>query len=154
MKNGAVAEGDAFVVAINPVLLQHEWGGDAMPPRILQAAYQAGPPFVRISRETLEVTEVGYETRTGIKKASGSEVRTGVFDDPDYEALSGLFCSRVNVANPHPEFIGADFQLAPNPRAIAPLPDKFRLDGTYFEFAESEEAYSITPVDTAFTPCP
>ena len=151
-ENGAVAEGDAYVVAINPVLLQHEWGGDSIPPRLLLAAYPVGPPFVSFSRETLEVSEVGYRTRTGIKKASGSDVATGVFDNPDYRVLSGLLCSRVNVANNHPEYLGADFQLAPNPRAAVLLPDEFRLDGTYFQFAQSDEDYTVTPIETAFTP--
>ncbi|MES0098726.1 hypothetical protein, partial [Mesorhizobium sp. M0019] len=66
--------------------------------------------------------------------------------------LSGLLCSRVNVANIHPGYLGADFQLTPNPHAAVPLPNGFRLDGTYFQFAESKEDYTVTPVETAFTP--
>jgi hypothetical protein len=72
-----------------------------------------------------------------------SKVTTGVFQDKQHEGLSGLLCSRVDAANRRGE-IGQDFQLAPNPHANVPLPESFRLGGTYY-FAEIvDSGYKVT----------
>jgi hypothetical protein len=128
-----VSEGDAFVVAINPRSLGHEIF-DTIPPRILQAAFHIGSPAVSVDSKTAAVISQGVQTRMSILKASGSVVPTGAFLTPSGEALSGLLCSRVDAAN-RPSDMGGDFQLVPNPLAIAPLPPSFRLPGKYFEIS-------------------
>jgi hypothetical protein len=141
---------DAFVIAINP----RELGGweyaDTLPPRILQAAFNIGPPYLTINRETLKTVSEGFHFRDSIQKKKGQSVSTGVFQSNQYQALSGLLCSRVDAAN-HPQTIGEDFQLVPNPNAKQPLPEKLRLKGTYFRIAREGDGY-IAVAETEETP--
>lgn len=71
-----VAPEDALVVAINPRALRHEFG-DSDPPRILQAAYPVGFPYIALDPDTSQPTETGYTFRSEIKKSSGAAVSTG-----------------------------------------------------------------------------
>lgn len=59
--------------------------------------------------------------------------------------MSALLCSRVHAAN-HPARLGADFQLAPNPRAAVPVPSELKLRGTVFEPYPSQEAIRIREI--------
>lgn len=66
----------------------------------------------------------------------------------EYSGLSGLLCSRIDVAN-QPEKTGVDFELAPNPQAKVPLWNEFRLRGTYHKIDKTEQGYRAIP-ETAF----
>jgi hypothetical protein len=134
-----VAPEDSFVIAINPTRLKREFG-ESDPPRILQAAYAVGPPYIAIDARTGSVAEVGYQFRDRIKKEMGSEVSAGVFLENEYSHVSGILRSRVDAAN-KPERMGADFQLVENRKARAPLPDLFRLRGTFFRIDPSENEF-------------
>jgi type I restriction enzyme S subunit len=134
---------DAFVIAINPRGLGHEFT-DADPPRILQAAFAVGGPYVVIDSKTSKAIKSGFQFLSPIKKASGKQVAAGVFLREEYSGLSGLLCSRVDAVN-QPTQIGSDFQLVPNPQAKARLPDKFRLKGTYFRIEAAEGGYIAVP---------
>jgi hypothetical protein len=138
-----VAPEDAFVIAINPRRLGHEIA-DTDPPRILQAAFTLGSPYIAIDRETSKAVGAGYQFRDTIKKALGAKVSTGVFHQSEYAGLSGLLCSRVDVVN-QPEQMGTDFQLVPNPWAKVPLPQKLRLKGTYFRIEHTKDVYTAIP---------
>lgn len=144
---GIVAPEDALVIAINPRRLQHEFS-DADPPRILRAAFTVGSPYIAIDPNTLKAVEVGYQFRDKIEKSSGAKVSTGVFLLDEYAGVSALLCSRIDVAN-QPEKMGADFQLVPNPKANSPLPEQFRLKGTYFRVEHSADSYTVTPETAA-----
>jgi hypothetical protein len=143
LKAGTVTPEDAFVIAINPRRLGHEFG-DTSPPRILQAAFAIGSPYISIDRETLKAVDAGFQFRDTITKASKALVKTGVFHQEKYAGLSGLLCSRVDAAN-RPDRMGDDFQLVPNPQATVPLPDTFRLRGTYFRIEQAEDGYIAKP---------
>jgi hypothetical protein len=143
IKNGIVKRTDAFVIAINPRQLGFEFG-DANPPRILQAAFAIGNPYAAIDPKTMKIIKTGYQFRDSIQKASGATVPTGVFHQSDYAGLSGLLCSRVDVAT-QPEKLGTDFQLVPNPKARAPLWTEFRLRGTYFRIDRTDDGYVAVP---------
>jgi hypothetical protein len=149
LKKGFVSDKDALVIAINPWAIPFD-RRDANPPRILQAAYTVGKSFLAVDRKTMSGVGAGYEFRDHVKKGkkpSGEEpkVATGVFQEKDYAGLSALLCSRVEVAN-CPGQMGGDFQLAPNPHATIPLPDGFRLRGTYYDVKPKEGGYDVTPV--------
>jgi hypothetical protein len=82
VKQKIVAEGDAFVIAINPRRLGHEVA-DTHPPRILQAAFALGHQYVVIDQKTLKEVDSGYQLRSAIMKASGADegmVRSGTGD--------------------------------------------------------------------------
>jgi hypothetical protein len=144
LAKGIVSKDDAFIVALNPRGLCHDIL-DTVPPRILQAAFAVGNQYVTFDRETLKQVGEGFHFRDEIKKASGAPVSTGVFQQAEYNCLSGLLCSRVDVAN-QPAKLGEDFQLLPNPNADVPLPDKFRLLGKYFKVDRKGDEYSVTVV--------
>ena len=132
-----VSQDDALIVAINPKSLGREFL-DSTPPRIVQAAFPIGPPYVTVDANAGKVIGEGYQHRDAIRKASGKEVPTGAFLLPTGEDLSGLLCSRVDAAN-QPSQMGDDFQLVPNPLARALQPDSFRLPGVYFPVARQED---------------
>lgn len=142
LERGVVAKKDAFLVAINPKLLGHEYG-DTLPPRILQAGYRIGPPYAVIDAKTGKQVDAGYHFRDAIKKAGGENVATGVFMHEEYTMLSGLLCSRVDAAN-QPNEMAGDFQLAPNPNGRIQLPKSFRLSGTYFRPQSTKDGFNIT----------
>jgi hypothetical protein len=129
-QDGIVGASDALIVAINPNSLGRDLI-DTTPPRILQAAFPVGMPYVTVDPSGGGIVGDGYQQRRAIRKVSGSDVPTGAFLRPHGEDLSGLLCSRVS-ASKRPHCMGRDFQLVPNPLARARLPDTFRLPGTYY----------------------
>ena len=141
---GIVSKDDAFIVALNPRGLSHDYA-DTVPPRILQAAFAVGNQYITIARDTLKQVGGGFQFRDQINKASGTQVSTAVFQQVEYACLSGLLVSRVDVAN-QPEKLGNDFQLVPNPHAAVALPEKFRLRGTYFKVERKGDGYDVTAV--------
>jgi hypothetical protein len=152
LAKGTVSSKDALVVAINPWAIPFD-RTDGDPPRILQAAYTVGKPYAVVDCKTMTGVGSGYEFRDHVKKeknpsGKGVSVATGVFHDKDYAGLSALLCSRVEVAN-RPGEMGGDFQLAPNPNAAVPLPEGFRLRGTYYDVKAAGDSYQITPVQCA-----
>lgn len=146
IKKGIVRPSDAFVIAINPRQLEFD-DSDTQPPRILQAALSIGNPYLEINQQSMKVVGGGYEFRDKIAKSSGASVPTGIFQGDEYLGLSGLLCSRVDVAN-QPNEMGADFQLVPNPNATVPLPAEFRLRGTYYRIEGTKDGYVATPEST------
>jgi hypothetical protein len=143
LAQGIVSPEDAFIIAINPRRLGHEVA-DTHPPRILQAAFPLGNPYVAIDPNTAKPVETGYQFRDAIDKASGAAVSTGIFLLKEYAPVSGLLCSRVDVVN-QPTDVGSDFQLVPNPKATVPLPTEFRLKGTYFLIERAKDSFTVTP---------
>jgi hypothetical protein len=63
LANGIIAAEDAFVVAINPRRLRHEFA-DTDPPRILQAAYAVGSPYVALDPQTARPIDDFLSVRT------------------------------------------------------------------------------------------
>jgi hypothetical protein len=137
-----VSEDDAFVVAINPRDIPHDtW--DTIPPRIVQAAFPIGAPYVSLEGRTGAKLSEGHQRRFSITKLRGAKVSTGAFVHESGMALSGLLCSRVDAAN-QPGEMGANFQLVPNPLASVPLPTGFRLPGKYFPVDREGELLTVT----------
>jgi hypothetical protein len=153
LKKGIVSDKEAFVIAVNPREIPFEYA-DTSPPRILQAGYTVGAPYVVVDRKTLEATGSGYHFRDNIAKEPKKDVKegeapakvaTGVFQQKEYEGLSALLCSRADAANRSGE-MGDDFQLAPNPHARVPLPTGFQLRGVYYDVKAVKDGYDVTPV--------
>jgi hypothetical protein len=154
LKKGIVSDKDAFVIAINPWAIPFDHT-DADPPRILQAGYTVGAPYVEVDPKVMKPVGSGYYFRDFIEKApkpagagekakEGAKVPTGVFQLKEYAGLSALLCSRVEVIN-HRGEMGEDFQLAPTPHAAMPLPESFRLRGVYYDVKGVESGYQVTP---------
>jgi hypothetical protein len=157
-EKGTISEKDALVYAINPWVIRFDHT-DGDPPRILQAGYTAGAPYVEVERATGRPVGAGHHFRDLILKAAKkdqetgeekrAEVATGVFQQEEHASLSGLLCSRCDAVN-RPAEMGANFQLAPNPHAKAPLPPTFRLPGVYYDTKLAEGIYQVTPTPSAW----
>jgi hypothetical protein len=143
LDNNIVSPRDAFVIAINPRRLRFD-NHDTDPPRILQAGFMVGSPYMAIDRGTSKTVEAGYQFRDAITKASGSSVAAGVFENGEYCGLSGLLCSRVDAAN-QPGEMGGDFQLVPNPHAKVALPRDLRFKGIYYRIVRKGSGYTAYP---------
>jgi hypothetical protein len=141
---GIVGVDDAFIVAINPKALGREYV-DSTPPRILQAAFPLGAPYVTLDPNGGGVIGEGYQTRFSIAKTSGSSVQTGVFLQASGKNLSGLVCSRVD-ADDQPQVMGQDFQLVANPLARVQLPQSFKIPGSYFPATLNGEVIDVTVI--------
>jgi hypothetical protein len=144
LQQGIVAPEDAFIIAINPRRLRHDFR-DGDPPRILQAAYPIGSPYAALDPPSGKTLEAGYQfqdkiVRKKVVEGKEVEVATGVFLLPEYACVSGLLCSRVDAANQPPQ-VGADFQLVENYNAKAPMPDLFRLKGTFLRIEKHADSY-------------
>lgn len=142
-KRGVVTDADAYIVALNPRGIDFDYA-DTEPPRILQAAFPIGSPVVTFDRKTLKQVGYGYQFRPSIRKASGTSIETALFERHRYRGLSGLLCSRIDVAN-RPATMGQDFQLVCNPNAHVSLPSDFRLRGTYYRIEREGDRYSAVP---------
>jgi hypothetical protein len=152
LRKGIVSDRDAFVIAVNPREIPYEYA-DTSPPRILQAGYTVGAPYLVIDRGTGKAKRSGYHFRDHVVKEpkkdakegdQPTKVPTGVFQQEEYNGLSALLCSRVDAAN-RPGEMGGDFQLAPNPHAKVPLPKGFRLRGVYYDAKVTDGGYDVTP---------
>lgn len=97
-KKNIVSAKDWLVIALNPRQIPFDHA-DTVPPRILQAGYTVGAPYIVINRKTTKAVGSGYHFRDAIIKTSGAKVTTGVFQRKDYVGLSALLCSRVDAAN-------------------------------------------------------
>lgn len=139
IKKQIVGPKDAFIIAINPRQIGFDCL-DGLPPRILQAAFTVGNPYVTFGPNG----KSGFHFRSTVEKTSGASVATGVFQQEDYAFLSGLLCSRIDVANQPPD-MGRDFQLVPNPHATVMLPQNFRLLGTFYRVECTNNGYIVAP---------
>lgn len=124
--NGIDSNHDSYVVALNGQRVgfsQH----DVYPPRILRSLFPIGHEEVIAeldANETMKIVGNRFQFRPEIKKASGADVSTSIFLSPDYENLSAVLFSSVDVVN-RPGRMGQDFILVHNPLAKNPLPNGF-----------------------------
>ena len=59
LEKGVVSANDAFVIALNPRKIPFDYA-DTDPPRILQAGYTVGTPYIVIDRQTAKAVGSGY----------------------------------------------------------------------------------------------
>jgi hypothetical protein len=76
LTKGTVSDNDCFVIALNPRAIPFDIA-DKNPPRILQAAYTLGAPYVEMSRDTLKAVGSGYRFRDYIAKTPKEKVEPG-----------------------------------------------------------------------------
>ena len=151
-----MSDKDCLVIAINPREIPFEHA-DTDPPRILQAGYTVGSPYLvvdsrdgqgqrvrlSLSRPRRESTKDRCERRAR-KRCDASP--TGVFQQPEYNGLSALLCSRVDAAN-RPAEMGDDFQLAPNPHAQSAIASRASgSESVYYDAKPVKDGYDVTPI--------
>jgi hypothetical protein len=97
-------------------------------PRIVRSLLPFGFQVLHLSRETLELTGSSYEYRGEVIKASGTEIETTSFLNPEYSGISAVIYSSVDAFN-HPTEISKALLLFHNPLATNPLPFSFLKKG-------------------------
>lgn len=118
---------DPYIIAINAAQVPSA-RLELEIPRIIMSFLPFGFPVLHLSRETLEVTGTGYEYQGKVIKASGTEIETTSFLNPEYSGISAVIYSCVDAFN-HPTEISQSLLLFHNPLATAPLPLGFLKKG-------------------------
>ncbi|MBW4553086.1 MAG: hypothetical protein KME35_18535 [Aphanocapsa sp. GSE-SYN-MK-11-07L] len=93
-------------------------------PRIVRSLLPFGFQVLHLSRETLEVAGTSYEYQGEVVKASGTEIETTSFLNPEYSGISAVIYSCVDVFN-YPTEISKALLLFHNPLSATPLPLAF-----------------------------
>jgi hypothetical protein len=139
--SGLIKPTDSYVIAINgckigTAIMETEH------PRILKAVLPIGDLQVIIDTKTGIVVDTKYQLRVKIKKASGADVRTDLFLNPEYASLSGIFYSCASVRKV-PNKMGEDFVLIHNPLATNRLSYRFLKIGREYMATEDNGEYAI-----------
>lgn len=115
--NNLIGPNDYYVIAVN--------GG-----RIPLSLLERDIPFIVMSvlpfgdlviKKTKGIINSYHKYRNIIKKISGGEVQTNIFENREYSGISTVIYSNANVVN-HPELIGVEIQCIHNPLAANKLP--------------------------------
>lgn len=110
-----VKPNDCYIIAIN---------GSAIPsarreieiPRIIRSVLPFGNETLRINVEEYEVVDRYYQYQDQVRKVSGFSVSTDIFLNNQYDGISAVLYSCVDVLN-RPQEFGDDFVLLHNPLA-------------------------------------
>jgi hypothetical protein len=90
-------------------------------PFFVQAFLPFGNLGMDIDTKTMKIVETYYQYREYvIKKASGAEVSTTAFLNPEFSFISAVLNSAVDCLN-RPDTLGEDFIVLHNPTATYPL---------------------------------
>jgi hypothetical protein len=139
--SGLIKPTDSYIIAINGCKIETaimETGH----PRILKAVFPIGDLQVMIGNKP-GITDTKYQLRFKITRASGADVRTGLFLNPEYANLSGVLYSYASVRKV-PKKMGEDFVLIHNPLATTNrLPHGFFKVGREYIPIEDNGGYTI-----------
>lgn len=121
--DGIISNDDCYVIALNGCRISLS-KVDYEPPRIVRSVLPFGWQVVTVDTASHKIVKRGYQYRTYLRKESGSQVDTNIFVKPEYEHISAVMFSNVDVANRTP-VAGDDFIIVCNPLTLKPLPDDF-----------------------------
>ena len=121
LEDKIITDKDCYIIALNGCKIRR---GDREPPRIVRSVFPIGWEVITIDKSSHKVVNRGYQYRSSLKKASGSQVDTDIFTKTEYQHISAVMFSNVDVANPT-SVMGEDFIIVRNPLAPRQLPDDF-----------------------------
>lgn len=136
LEDKIITDKDCYIIALNGCKIRH---GDREPPRIVRCVLPFGWEVVTIDTSSHKIVNSGYQYRSSLRKVSGSQVDTDIFTKPEYQHISAVMFSNVDVANPT-SAMGEDFIIVRNPLALRQLPDDFPKVGWEYraELSQSE----------------
>lgn len=118
LDKGIITHEDGYILAINSREIHHGAGGNTLP-FFIQAYLPIGPLAVAIDPKTLEVVGSHYQYRNKVSKQTGTDISTNAFLDPNFQFVSAILHSRVEVdCVNRPYEIGFDFDILHNPKAL------------------------------------
>lgn len=123
LEDEIVSNDDCYVIALNGCRIPSS-RTDFEPPRIIRSVLPFGWQVVTVDTESHKVVKTGYQYRAYLRKASGEKVDTDIFTKSEYQHISAIMFSNIDVANRTP-IAGGDFIIVRNPLALKPLPDDF-----------------------------
>ncbi len=142
LENGVISPSDAYIIAINSCKIPAAIV-DSEPPRIIKAVYPAGYTQITIDVKSRDIVDTSLQYRPSVKKASGEEISTDLFLNPEYENLSGILYSRVSVRNLK-EHMGEDFIFVHNRLANNKVPQGFFKLGKEYTAEKNGDRYTFT----------
>ncbi|MFH1639259.1 MAG: hypothetical protein ABIB93_02970 [Chloroflexota bacterium] len=139
LEDGIIKVEDCYIIALNGCKIQSV---DREPPRIVRSVLPFGWEVVTFDTSSHEVLNSGYQYRSSIRKASGSQVDTDIFTKPEYQHISAVMFSNIDVANPT-SVMGEDFIIVRNPLATGQLPDDFLKVGWEYKAELSQTEITL-----------
>jgi hypothetical protein len=124
LQKGILSNSDPYIIAVNGsrVPFSTQIGDQSITmPDIIKAVMPFGDYTMIMDQDTNQVLKSGYHYRPEIFKPSGKPVQTTTFLDPNYDGISAIMFSNMNIRD-IPNRYGNDFLFFHNPRAINPLP--------------------------------
>ncbi len=139
-KNGNVIEkSEPYIIAVNGGKVPYAWDSDDEIPYIVQAVLPFGSPNLEVNWDSPKESVAGYDNRPEIKKVSGKGIPTNIFLRKEYEGISGVIFSRVDIRQFRNK-MGRDFIFVHNPLALNKLPEgwlrvgrEYRMEGNSLE---------------------
>lgn len=139
LEDGIVSNDDCYVIALNGCRNRH---ADNEPPRIVRSVLPFGWQVFNVDTVSHKVANRGYQYRPYLRKASGEKVDTDIFVKPEYEHISAILFSKVDVANRTP-VPGNNFIVVRNPLALKSLPDDFLKLGREYRAELSKDTITL-----------
>lgn len=117
---GFIKPGDIYVIAINGGRIPHSIMEQNIP-YIVKAVLPFGNQVVTLDSKSHKIVDSQYEYKDTITKANGSSVSTNIFKNKDYNGISALLYSPMNVVTHHSNKAGIEINLVHNPIAVNKL---------------------------------
>ena len=139
LKDETITDKDCYVIALNGCKTRH---GDSGLPRIVRSVLPFGPEVFTINTRS-KAESWGYQYRPSLKKASGCGVDTDIFTRQEYQYISAVMFSKVDVFN-MTSIMGEDFIIVRNPLAVIQLPDDFPKVGLEYKAELSQSRPTLS----------
>lgn len=128
LAKGIVQQGDAYVIAVNGLLLRAGGGGDGWPqiegisqlPLAVEATCAVGPYSMRIDRKTLLQVSAGHSHRPLIFRQTRPAVPANTFYDPSFNPVSAIWATDVGYMSLLGD--GQPMAVVHNPNAVGRVP--------------------------------
>lgn len=139
-ENGnVIKKSELYIIAVNGSKVPYAWDSVDEIPYIVQAVLPVGLPNTKINWDDPKESIAGYNYRSKIKKVSGTDILTNRFLRKEYEGISGIIFSTVDIRKFRGK-MGGDFIFVHNPLALNKLPKgwlrmgrEYRLEGSNLE---------------------
>ncbi len=179
LASGIVHEEDAYVIAVNGLLLRGggfgkgggfpQLEGISQFPLAVEATYAVGPYSITIDRMTLGRVAAGHSYRPSLMRPKGADVPADTFHDPNFAPVSAVWA--VDIGYGSTLHTPQAMAVVHNPLAKNPIPshllpayEEFTLElaademavkrypGS--EFMEKAMSLSASGYSATFEPCP
>lgn len=135
---GIVEANDSYVIAVNGCQLRNgpfsTLTGISQFPFAAEAVFPIGPIQIKISKDSMEITDQGHQNRPFIINKNNSEVPAYTFLDSRYSHISAIWAVDLNGGS----VIGntESMSIIHNPNAVNPIP---------LDFLPSDSEYASKP---------